>query len=380
MGALPRQSQIKKRESKIQRAPTPTLPRGTGRGREASRAAPTLGRRPRLQFGKESRPAVTVATVPAESLPALRRASPALVGVVAGLSAYLAWGFIALFFKLLTHVPPVVVLSHRILWSAVFVGAILTVQRRWGEVAAALRSRRGMAILAGSTVMIAVNWFVFLWAVTNRQVVQAGLGYFINPLVSVLLGMIFLRERLRPGQAWALGLAAAGVALQVYARGRVPWVALSLAFSFGFYALLRKTAPAGPIVGLFVETILLLPPALLCIAWAGRFGGSASTHFTGRTYAILASSGVVTAVPLLLFATATRRLRMSTMGFLQFISPTCQLLLAVLAFGEPFTRWHLASFALIWAGLLLYSVDSARAWGRGNDSLPALAGEGRGEG
>jgi chloramphenicol-sensitive protein RarD len=307
---------------------------------------------------------VSVATAIAPPAPALRRASPARVGVVAGLSAYLAWGFIALFFKLLTHVPPVVVLSHRIVWSAVFVGAILTVQGRWGDVAAALRSRRGMTILAGSTVMIAANWFVFLWAVTNRQVVQAGLGYFINPLVSVLLGMIFLRERLRSGQAWALLLAAAGVALQVYARGRVPWVALSLALSFGFYALLRKTAPAGPVVGLFVETVLLLPPALLCIACAGRFTQAGAAPLTARTYAILASSGVVTAVPLLLFATAARRLRLATMGFLQFISPTCQLLLAVLAFHEPFTRWHLASFALIWAGLAIYTVDSLRGYQR----------------
>jgi chloramphenicol-sensitive protein RarD len=141
-------------------------------------------------------------------------------------------------------------------------------------------------------------------------------------------------------------------------------VALSLAVSFGFYALLRKTAPAGPIVGLFVETVLLLPPALVCIAWAARAGhtGESGAGFTGRTYAILASSGVVTAVPLLLFATAARRLRLSTMGFLQFISPTCQLGLAVLAFHEAFTRWHLASFALIWAGLIVYTVDSVRGY------------------
>jgi chloramphenicol-sensitive protein RarD len=301
-----------------------------------------------------------------------RAASAARVGVVAGLSAYLAWGFIALFFKLLTHVPPVVVLSHRILWSAVFVGAILTVQGRWGDVAAALRSRRGMAILSGSTVMIAVNWFVFLWAVTNRQVVQAGLGYFINPLVSVLLGMAFLRERLRPGQAGALLLAAAGVALQVYALGHVPWVALSLALSFGFYALLRKTAPAGAIVGLFVETVLLLPLATFFILWAERSGQPGAGHFTRGTYALLASSGVVTAVPLLLFATAARRLRLATMGFLQFLSPTCQLLLAVLAFHEPFTRWHLASFALIWAGLVLYSLDSVRSLNARGASQPQM--------
>src|SRR5688572_27084689 len=270
------------------------------------------------------------------------------------MSAYLMWGFIPLFFKLVTHVPPIVVLSHRIVWSVLFVGALLTAQRRWAEVVAAVRSRRAMTVLAASTAMIAVNWFVFLWAVTNRQVVQAGLGYFINPLVSVVLGMVFLRERLRGGQAAALLLAAAGVGVQVVALGHVPWVALTLAVSFGLYALLRKTAPSGPLVGLFVETALLVPFALFFVTASTRAGGA---PWTGRTYAVLASSGVITAVPLLLFATAARRLRMATLGFMQFVAPTCQLLLAVLAFREPFTRWHLVSFGLIWAGLVLYSLD-----------------------
>lgn len=310
-------------------------------------------------------PAPAPATAPAaaiDSLPTTTTRS-ARVGVAAGLSAYLLWGFIPLFFKLLAHVAPVIVLSHRIVWSAVFVGGLLTVQRRWGEVIAALKSRRGLATLAGSTAMIAINWFVFLWAVTNRQVLQAGLGYFINPLVSVLLGMVFLHERLRPGQAGALLLAAAGVTVQVIALGQVPWAALSLAVSFGFYALLRKTAPAGPLVGLFVETALLLPLALGFIVWAER--GAAlgkAAPLPGSTYALLASSGVITAIPLLLFATGARRLRMATMGFMQFISPTCQLLLAVFAFHEPFTRWHGVSFALIWAGLAFYTCDSLRAY------------------
>ena len=288
-------------------------------------------------------------------------AGAARVGVVAGLSAYLLWGFIPLFFKLVAHVPPLVVLSHRIVWSALFVGLVLTVQRRWGEVVAAARSRRAMLVLSASTAMIAVNWFVLLWAVTNRQVVQAGLGYFINPLVAVLLGMVFLRERLRGGQAAALLLAAAGVAVQVVALGRVPWVALSLAVSFGLYALLRKTAPAGPLVGLFVETALLVPFALFFVVTGSRADGGAAA-WTGGTHAVLAASGVITAVPLLLFATAARRLRMATMGFMQFVSPTCQLLLAVFAFKEPFTRWHLVSFGLIWGGLALYSLDSLRAY------------------
>jgi chloramphenicol-sensitive protein RarD len=275
------------------------------------------------------------------------------------MAAYLLWGFIPLFFKRVTHVPPLVVLSHRILWSALFVGLILTAQGRWGEVAGALRRRRNLLALAASTAMIATNWFVFLWAVTNNQVMQAGLGYFINPLVSVLLGIVFLGERLSTGGTAALLLATAGVAVQVVARGSFPWVALTLAWSFAFYALLRKTMHVGPLVGLFVETMLLVPLGALVVAHSAAGPGA---PLTGVTYALLAASGVVTAVPLILFATAARRLTMATLGFMQFVSPTCQLLLAVFAFGEPFTRWHLASFALIWLALLLYSLHSLRRY------------------
>jgi chloramphenicol-sensitive protein RarD len=285
-------------------------------------------------------------------------AAASRVGLLSALGAYLAWGFIPLFFKLVAHVPPIVVLSHRIIWSALFVGGILTVQHRWGEVVAAVRSRRTLLALALSTIAIAINWFVFLWAIANRQVMQAGLGYFINPLVSVLLGMIFLRERLRVGQAAALLLATAGVLVQVVARGQFPWVALTLAWSFAFYALLRKTAHVGPLVGLFVETALLVPMSAYFVA---RFSAG-NTILTGGTYALLALSGVITAVPLLLFATAARRLTMATLGFLQFLSPTCQLLLAVFAFGEPFTKWHAISFGLIWLALVLYSLESLRAY------------------
>ena len=302
--------------------------------------------------------AVAAAPRQAAQSPASRAAR---VGVAAGLSAYLLWGFVPLFFKLLAHVPPIVVLSHRILWSAGFVGLILTVNRQWPDVLAAVRRRTTLLALAASTAMIAVNWFVFLWAITNKQVLQAGLGYFINPLVSVLLGIVFLRERLRPAQAGALLLATAGVMVQVIARGSFPWVALLLAWSFAFYALLRKTAPVGPLVGLFVETLLLVPLA----AWfvARSVGTDAAPH-DGPTLALLAASGVITAIPLILFATAARRLTMATLGFMQFLSPTCQLLLAVFAFGEPFTKWHLLSFALIWIALILYCLESWRAYRR----------------
>jgi chloramphenicol-sensitive protein RarD len=301
-------------------------------------------------------------------------ADDARVGALAGLAAYLVWGFIPLYFKLLTHVRPIVIVSHRIVWSALFVALVLAAQRRQGEVLATLRSRRALATLAASTALIAVNWFTYIWAVAHARVVEAGLGYFINPLVNVLLGIVFLRERLRAGQAAALLLAAAGVAVQIVALGHVPWVALTLAVSFSLYALFRKVTPAGPLVGLFVETVLLLPVALLFVAATWQ-----ATTFSRGTYALLAASGVVTAVPLLLFATAARRVRLATMGFLQFLSPTCQLLLAVLAFHEPFTRWHLASFALIWAGLLLYSLDSLRSYraaaasGRNQEPATGLA-------
>jgi chloramphenicol-sensitive protein RarD len=293
--------------------------------------------------------------------PAAPAGNPARVGVIAGLSAYLLWGFIPLFFKLVAHVPPIVVLSHRILWSALFVGTILTATRRWPEVRAAVRRRGTLLALLGSTTVIAINWFVFLWAITNRQVVQAGLGYFINPLVSVLLGIVFLRERLRMGQAAALLLATAGVLVQVFARGSFPWVALTLAWSFAFYALLRKTAPVGPLVGLFVETAILVPLAAYFVA---RFSADGAAPLAGGTYALLALSGVITAVPLILFATAARRLTMATLGFMQFLSPSCQLLLAVFAFKEPFTRWHLLSFGLIWVALALYCLEAVRAYRR----------------
>lgn len=315
------------------------------------------------------RPATAPAPAPVSAPPhSPRPGTGTRAGVAAGLAAYLLWGFIPLFFKKLAHVPPIVVLSHRILWSAAFVALVLTVQRQWPQVLAVLRRRKAMQGLAASTVMIAINWFVFLWAVTNNQVVQAGLGYFINPLVNVLLGIVFLRERLRLGQGAALLLATAGVAVLVVVGGTFPWVALSLAWSFAFYALLRKTVPAGPLVGLFVETVLLLPLAVFFVA---RFSAS-GTQLSSTTSGLLAASGVITAVPLILFATAARRLTMATMGFLQFLSPTCQLLLAVFAFKEPFTRWHALSFGLIWVALLLYCVESFRAYRDAREDL-ALA-------
>ena len=280
-------------------------------------------------------------------------------GLAYGLGAYLAWGFIPTYFKLLGHVPPLTILSHRIVWSVAFLALLLTVQFKWREVRDALRAPRTVMALLCSTALIAVNWYVFIWAVGRGQLLQASLGYFINPLVNVLLGVVVLRERLRAGQLVGLALATAGVAVLAVGAGGVPWVALSLAVSFALYGLLRKTAPVAPLAGLSIETAILFPAALgLATGVLPLPGGGPSVELTGGTYALLSAAGVITAVPLLWFAAGARRLRLSTMGFLQYLAPTCQFLLAVFLYDEPFSTTQLVSFALIWAALGAYTLES----------------------
>lgn len=283
----------------------------------------------------------------------------ARAGLAYALGAYLAWGFIPAYFKLLSDVPPLIVLAHRVVWSVAFLGLLLTLQRKWGEVRAALGSRRTMLALLCSTVLIATNWYVFIWAVNHGQLLQASLGYFINPLVNVLLGVAVLRERLTAGQLVGLALATAGVANETVGAGGVPWVALTLAVSFAFYGLLRKTAPVAPLAGLSVETALLFPAALLLVAGVlpAPAGGQAG-ELSGATYAMLSAAGVITAIPLLWFAAGARRLRLSTMGFIQYLAPTCQFLLAVFLYDEPFSRRELLSFCLIWAAVGAYTLES----------------------
>jgi chloramphenicol-sensitive protein RarD len=232
----------------------------------------------------------------------------------------------------------------------------------WGELRAAVGSRRTMTILAASTAALSINWFVFITAVATGHVVEASLGYFINPLINVLLGMIFLRERLRRWQGVGLVLAALGVIYLAWSRGQFPWIAVVLAITFGCYGLFRKVAPVGSMPGLTVETAILFIPAVFIIV-AHRT--TASAEFSTGTWLLLMLAGVVTAVPLLLFAAAAKRLRLMTMGFLQYISPTCQFLLAVFAFGEAFGRSELISFGLIWTALAVYSFDAYVAYRQG---------------
>jgi chloramphenicol-sensitive protein RarD len=282
------------------------------------------------------------------------------VGVAYGAAAYLWWGFIATYFKAVDHVAPAEVLAHRIVWSLAFLIALLCGRRRFLATARLLADRRTLLTLTVTTLLVATNWLVFIWAVANDRLVEASLGYFVNPLVNVLLGRLFLGERLRPAQWCAVLLAAAGVAWLTVHHGRPPWIALVLAFSFGTYGLLRKQARPSGIEGLALETALLAAPALAWMAWRQGAGLLAfGTAGAGTTFLLLLA-GPVTALPLVWFAEGARRLRYATMGFLQYLAPTLQFLLAVLAFGEPFSRAQAVGFGLIWLGLGMYVRDAAR--------------------
>ena len=292
--------------------------------------------------------------------PTDQAAHEARTGVVYALAAYLMWGFFPLYFKALAGVAPLEVLSHRIAWSVVTLAVMLTVARKWDGVRRAFAEPRTLMTLCATTLLIAVNWLVFIYAVGAGKVLQSSLGYFINPLVSALLGVVFLRERLSPKQKASFLLAAAGVVLLTASHGQLPWIALTLAASFGLYGLLRKKAPVDSLAGLTVETLLLFPMAAVYLGWLA-FGGK-SAFVSGPTHLtlLLACAGVLTSTPLIWFAAATKRLRLTTVGLMQYLVPTLHFLLAVFAFGEPFTRTHLTSFALIWAGLVLYTYDAAK--------------------
>lgn len=283
------------------------------------------------------------------------------VGVAYGLAAYLWWGFIPLYFKAVASVPPLEVLAHRVLWSLVFLGLILWARGRQRDFRRVLRDRRSLGLLAVTTVLIAVNWLVFIWAVFNNRLLEASLGYFINPLVNVLLGFLFLRERLRLWQTLAVALAGLGVIWLAVGSGTMPWIALVLAASFGTYGLLRKIArPDGP-VGLAVETLLLAPVALGWLWWSSHQGTLVFGERGWGLSLLLMAGGPITALPLVWFAEGARRLRYATIGFLQYIAPSLQFLLAVAVFGEAFTAAHAVSFGLIWAALLLYTLDTMRS-------------------
>ena len=284
-------------------------------------------------------------------------------GLSAGFGAYFIWGLFPIYIKLLTGVPAADVLAHRILWSTVLLVALVTASRRWREVGRALATPSTRLMLIGSACFIGVNWLIYTWAVLNAHVLDTSLGYFINPLISVLFGVVLLGERLSRAQWAAVALAAGGVAIVTVARGALPLISLALAFSFATYGLLRKRAPVDALSGLFTETLLLMPVVALWLAFQGTVFGDAT-----RTDLLLMAGGVATTVPLLMFGWAARRLRLSTIGLLQYVAPSMVFLLAVFVYREPLSLPQLAAFALIWAGLALYVADG---WRRSRAAVPA---------
>lgn len=289
-------------------------------------------------------------------------------GVVYAALAYICWGLFPLYFKALHNVAPLEVLAHRVVWSLVFVFAVLVVQRHWGWLAKAWREPRMLWPFAASGTVIAINWFVYIWAVTNGHVVDASLGYFINPLVNVLVGYLVLKERLRPSQWAAVALAALGVIWLTILSGQLPWIALVLAFSFASYGLLRKTAPLGALEGLAVETTVLAPFALAGLLWAASQGQAAFPVADASTQWLLVAAGPITAIPLLLFAAGARRIPFSLLGLLQYFGPTLQLLIGVWVFNESFDAPRALGFGAIWLALLTYS---AEGWWRSRRTVEA---------
>jgi len=277
-------------------------------------------------------------------------------GILAAIGAYVSWGLLPIYWKLLGHVPTAQLLSHRIVWSFVVLTVFLCLTRRVSKLYSSLSPAVwGCYVLA--SLLIGVNWFIYVWSVNAGYIVEASLGYFINPLLSVLLGVFFMRERLRPLQWMPLGLAAAGVVYLTFNSGRLPWIALTLAVTFSFYGLVKKKAPLGAFEGLTLETGLLLAPALVWLGWSENIGASAFLHAGTSSDLMLVGAGVVTTAPLVMFAAAAHRIPLSMIGILQYIAPTIQFLIGVFLYHEPFSRTQFTGFGMVWIAVLLFWVE-----------------------
>ena len=281
-------------------------------------------------------------------------------GVLYAGSAFFLWGLVPLYFSALHLVSPLEIIAHRVLWSAVFLALLLAVSRGFGELQSVFARPRVLGMLGLSSALVAINWLTFVWAVSAGRLLDTSLGYFITPQVNAWLGFLFLRERLRPLQWVALALAAAGVMNQIWLLGTLPWIALVLAVSFGSYGLLRKQIRVDPVTGLLVETLLATPLAIAYLVHLWRAHALQFLHVSGSLDAMLVVLGIVTAVPLILFAAGAQRLRLVTVGFLQYIPPTMTFLLACFVYREPLGMARIVTFAFIWTGILLYVADNWR--------------------
>lgn len=286
--------------------------------------------------------------------------SSTAIGYISALSSSLIWGFSPIYFKALSAVPPMEILMHRMVWSFLLLLILLFVLRRWKRWLALVGSGRTMPIFIVTALLVAGNWFVYIWAVNNGFIVQASLGYFVYPLVSVMLGVVFLRERLHPAQTMAVLLAGIGVTYLAFSHGRIPWISLALAFSFSIYALIRKVAKADALEGLAAETLLMFVPAILYLIYLSRHHCAVFLSTGWTTGGLLIGTALITAVPLLLFNIGGKRLPLSSLSFLQYIAPTCQFLIGVFVYREPFSTAQLITFILTWLALLIFTADSIR--------------------
>jgi chloramphenicol-sensitive protein RarD len=278
-------------------------------------------------------------------------------GVLAAIVAYTLWGILPVYWKALQAVPSLEILAHRTVWSLLFVLVLLAVRRQWAWLQRSRKDPRLLLRFVASACLLGGNWFTYIWAVNSGHVVDSSLGYFINPLLSVLLGVLFLRERLRLWQGLAIGFALLGVVFLTVAYGTFPWIALTLAGTFGVYGLLRKTASFGSLEGLALETALLSAPTLAYLLLLESEGSGAFVHAGLGTSLLLIGAGVITAFPLLMFGYAARNVTLATVGILQYIAPTLQFLLGVFVYAEPFSQTRLIGFAAIWLALAIYSAE-----------------------
>lgn len=282
-------------------------------------------------------------------------------GIWNGIAAYTLWGFFPIYWKFLHQVPALQVIGHRISWSFVLLMIVIALTKQWKDFRSVALTPRMLGIYAIAAVLLTINWLVYVWGVNAGFIVETSLGYFINPLLSVLLGVVFLRERLRPAQWIPVALAAAGVIYLTFVYGRLPWIALALAFSFGFYGFVKKLAPLGSLYGLTLETGIAFPFALIFLAFLGFSGTGAFLREGARTDLLLIGAGVVTTVPLLMFASAARQIPLTVVGLLQYIAPTLQFLIGVFLYKEAFDRAHLIGFGIVWVALIIFWVENLLA-------------------
>jgi chloramphenicol-sensitive protein RarD len=297
-------------------------------------------------------------SLPASPTLSAAASAAAKSGALAAAICYFAWGLVPLYWKQLAGINPVELIAHRHVWSLGLVLLLVLAQGTFGQVRAALGTRRSLGLNFLSATLLTANWLIYVWGVNTGHVIECSLGYFLVPLVNVAVGRFVLHEHLRRLQWVAIGCAGAGVAVMVAQLGRPPWIALALAGTWGGYGLLRKKSPLGSLIGLTVETLLLAPFAVGFLLWQHHTGAGALGRVDAATHSLILSSGVITAVPLLLFAYGARRIRLSTMGLLQYLAPTVQLALGVWVYHESFSRDRLTGFAFIWAGLALYTADN----------------------